>query len=247
MTRRLAGINRSLTRWLGAWQWRAAPLLVALVSALQAQGARSGTGGAARRPVGTVSLRAPSPQAIAAAGPDSFGVAFHTTRGAFTARFRRSMAPRGADRAWHAVQARYYDGVRFYRVIPGFMAQFGFHGDPAVNSAWEALPFRDDPVTTSNRRGTVSFATRGPHTRTTQLFVNMRDNANLDALGFAPVGQVLDGMGVVDSLFSGYGDGAPRGRGPDQDRIAARGNAYLAREFPKLDWIDSARVVRRWP
>lgn len=225
-----------------------AALLMAGAALGAAQGSRGGAGGMGGRPATVpVALRSPNPQAVAAPGPDSFDVAFHTLRGAFTARFRRPAAPRGADRVWHAVQARYYDGVRFYRVIPGFMAQFGFHGDPAVNRAWEALPIRDDPVTGSNRRGTISFATRGPHTRTTQLFVNLRDNANLDALGFAPVAQVLDGMEVVDSLYSGYGEGAPRGNGPDQDRIAARGNAYLAREFPRLDAIDSARVVRRWP
>ncbi|MEA3247619.1 MAG: peptidylprolyl isomerase [Gemmatimonadota bacterium] len=202
---------------------------------------------AAAQGTGSRALRVPDARELAKAGPDSFDVAFHTTKGVFAARIRRAGAPRGADRVWHAVQARYYDGVRFYRVIPGFMAQFGFHGDPTVNRAWEAHPMRDDPVRGSNTRGMLTFANRGPNTRTVQLFVNTGNNLNLDALGFAPVGQVLEGMAVVDSLYSGYGEGAPRGRGPDQDRIAARGNAYLTREFPKLDAIDSARVVRKWP
>jgi peptidyl-prolyl cis-trans isomerase A (cyclophilin A) len=200
-----------------------------------------------RAPASPRALRAPDARELARAGPDSFDVAFHTTRGRFTARIRRALAPRGADRLWHAAQAHYYDGVRFYRVIPGFMAQFGFHGDPAVSRAWEAFPMPDDPVRASNTRGMLTFANRGPNSRTVQLFVNTGNNVNLDALGFAPVGQVLEGMAVVDSLYSGYGEGAPRGRGPDQARIAAEGNAYLARAFPRLDAIDSARIVRRWP
>lgn len=201
----------------------------------------------AQRATGTPSLRSPTAATLAPAGPDSFDVAFHTTRGTFTARMSRAMAPKGADRVWHALAAHYYDGNRFYRVIPGFMAQFGFHGDPAVTRAWEAFTLRDDPRKESNTRGTVTFATRGPDSRTVQLFVNMRDNVNLDALGFVPVGRVLQGMDVVDSLYSGYGEGAPRGNGPDQDLISSRGNAYLRSRYPKLDAIDSARVVRRWP
>ncbi len=192
-------------------------------------------------------LRNPSRAELATAGPDSFDVAFHTTKGRVVARVVRALAPRGADRVWHAVQARYYDGVRFYRVIPGFMAQFGFHGDPAVTRAWEAMTLPDEPVRASNTRGMVTFANRGPNTRTVQLFINTGNNQNLDARGFAPIGRVLEGMPVVDSLYAGYGEGAPRGPGPDQARIIAEGNAYLRKSYPRLDAIDSARIVRRWP
>jgi peptidyl-prolyl cis-trans isomerase A (cyclophilin A) len=205
--------------------------------------------GTATRPAGgSVSLRAPSAAALSAQGPDSFDVAFFTTKGRVTARIRRSWAPRGSDRLFHAVSARYYDQVRFYRVIPGFMAQFGFHGDPKVNSAWESHALKDDPVKMSNTRGMVSFANRGRDTRTTQLFINTNNNGpSLDGLGFAPLGSVTEGMAFVDSLFSGYGEGPPRGRGPDQGEMAEKGNAYLSKAFPKLDAIDSARVVTRWP
>lgn len=189
----------------------------------------------------------PTARLLAAAGPDSFDVAFSTTKGRFVVRFRRPWAPRGADRVFRLVQAGYYDGVRFYRVLPGFAAQFGFHGDPAVTRAWDAHPMPDDPVRVSNTAGTVTFATRGPGTRTVQLFVNLADNRNLDALGFAPVGTVVEGLDVARSLYGGYGEGAPRGSGPDQDLIATRGNAYLSARYPRLDAIDSARVAGRWP
>jgi peptidyl-prolyl cis-trans isomerase A (cyclophilin A) len=194
-----------------------------------------------------ISLRAPTAASLAQQGPDSFDVAFHTTKGPFVVRVRRSWAPKGADRVFHAVSARYYDEVRFFRVIPGFMAQWGFHGSPAVNDAWEAMPIQDDPPKGSNVRGTLTFATRGRGTRTVQLFVNRQDNKNLDALGFVPVGQVVDSMMVVDKLYSGYGEGAPNGLGPSQRQIALYGNTYLKKSFPELDAIDSARVVRRWP
>jgi peptidyl-prolyl cis-trans isomerase A (cyclophilin A) len=193
------------------------------------------------------SLRNPTAASLAAQGPDSFDVAFYTTKGPFTARIRRFWAPRGSDRAFHAISARYYDETRFFRAIPGFMVQWGFHGEPKVNDAWDSKPIADDPVKTSNVRGTLTFATRGAGGRTVQLFVNRVDNKNLDGLGFAPIGQVTDSMLVVDAIYSGYGDGAPRGMGPDQGLIAMRGNAYLKQRFPELDAIDSARVIRRWP
>lgn len=201
----------------------------------------------ARGQATTPSLRAPTAAQLAAAGPDSFDVAVHTTKGVFTARIHRLVAPKGSDRFWHAVRARYYDGLRFYRVIPGFMAQFGFHGDPAVTRAWEGFTLPDEPPKASNTRGAITFANRGRNTRTVQLFVNTGNNFVLDTLGFTPIGRVLSGMSVVDSLYAGYGEGAPRGPGPDQTRIAEQGNAYLARSFPRLDAIDSARVTRRWP
>lgn len=213
---------------------RALPLVLVLVPGMtSAQGA--------------VSLKNPTAAALARQGPDSFDVAFYTSKGPITARIRRAWAPLGSDRLYHAVGARYYDGVRFYRVIPGFMAQFGFHGDPAVNRAWEAHPLRDDPVKMSNTKGMVTFANRGPSSRTVQLFFNSANNPQLDGMGFAPIGSVTAGMAAVEALYSGYGEGAPRGNGPDQAQLAAQGNAYLTKSFPKLDRIDSARVAKRWP
>ncbi|MDA1081559.1 MAG: peptidylprolyl isomerase [Gemmatimonadetes bacterium] len=192
-------------------------------------------------------LRSPNATELARAGPDSFDVGLYTTKGAITVRLRRAWAPKGSDRVWHAVQARYYDGVRFYRVIPGFMAQFGFHGDPAVTRAWDPYLLPDEPAKQSNARGTLTFANRGRNTRNVQLFINTANNESLDRLGFAPVGSVLTGLSVADSLYAGYGEGAPSGDGPDQGRIASQGNAYLTRLFPKLDGIDSVRVIQRWP
>lgn len=188
-------------------------------------------------------LTKPDQAALAAPAPDSFKVAFETSKGNFTVYAHRDWAPRGVDRFYHLVQAGYYDEVRFFRVLGGFMAQFGVHGNPRVNAAWEALRIEDDPVTQTNRRGRVSFAMGGPNTRTTQLFINYGNNANLDAMGFAPIGEVIDGMAVVDSLYANYGEGAPDGSGPDQGRIMAEGNTYLATGFPRLDFIRRARVV----
>ena len=192
-------------------------------------------------------LLEPEPKALAAQAPDSFTVRFETTRGPFSVQFVRAWAPRGADRVYYLVRSGYYDGARFFRVLPGFVAQFGASGDPRVSKVWDVRTIRDDPVKETNRRGTVTFATAGPNTRTTQLFVNLAGNSRLDRLGFAPLGRVVDGMTrVVDSLHAGYGEGAPRGRGPNQDRIAAEGNAYLARDFPRLDWVRKAEVVKEW-
>ena len=188
-------------------------------------------------------LTKPDEKAIAAPAPDSFKVAVETSKGTFTILAHRDWAPRGVDRFYNLVKLGYYDDTRFFRVLRGFMAQFGMHGDPKVNAAWEPLRLEDDPVKQSNKRGTLSFATGGPNTRTTQLFINYGDNANLDGMGFAPIGEVVDGMAVVDSLYANYGEGAPDGGGPDQMRIAAEGNAYLTQSFPRLDFIRRARVV----
>ena len=188
-------------------------------------------------------LTRPDEKAIASPAPDSFKVAVETSKGTFTILAHRDWAPRGVDRFYNLVKLGYYDDTRFFRVLRGFMAQFGVHGDPKVNAAWEPLRLEDDPVKQTNKRGTVSFATGGPNTRTTQLFINYGDNANLDGMGFAPIGEVVDGMAVVDSLYANYGEGAPDGGGPDQMRIAAEGNAYLTQNFPRLDFIRRARVV----
>jgi peptidyl-prolyl cis-trans isomerase A (cyclophilin A) len=155
----------------------------------------------------------------------------------------RAWAPNGADRFFNLVKAGFFDDVVFFRVIDGFMAQFGIHGDPKVSAVWKEATIADDPVVQSNARGFVSFATAGPNTRTTQLFINFADNKKLDGMGFSPIGQIVDGMNVVDSLHKGYGEGAPRGAGPAQGRIQTEGNAYLRKDFPKLDSIRTARIV----
>jgi peptidyl-prolyl cis-trans isomerase A (cyclophilin A) len=156
----------------------------------------------------------------------------------------RDWAPRGVDRFYHLVQLGYFDDARFFRVLSGFMAQWGMNGNPRVTAAWEPLTIADDSVKQSNVRGMVTFAAgSAPDTRSTQLFINYRDNRNLDGMRFAPIGQVVDGMSVVDSLYSGYGEGAPDGGGPSQERIASEGNAYLTKNFPKLDFIKTARIV----
>jgi peptidyl-prolyl cis-trans isomerase A (cyclophilin A) len=178
-----------------------------------------------------------------AAAPDSFRVRFATTAGTFTVEVHRTWAPRGADRFYELVRDGYYDGNRFFRVLPGFVAQFGISGDTAASARWRGRPIADDPVRKSNTRGTLAFAAAGPNTRTTQVFVNLTDNSRLDGMGFAPFGEVVDGMSTVDSLYAGYGEGAPRGQGPDQGRIQREGNRYLEDSFPKLDAIDSARIV----
>jgi peptidyl-prolyl cis-trans isomerase A (cyclophilin A) len=154
----------------------------------------------------------------------------------------RDWAPRGADRFYNLAKVGFFDEIRFFRVIAGFMVQFGIQGDPAVAAAWREAQIQDDPVKQSNRRGMVTFATAGPNTRTTQVFINFKDNAGLDGQGFAPIGQVVEGMSVVDTLFAGYGEGGPGG-GPDQGRLQMEGNAYLKREFPKLDSVKTAKVI----
>jgi peptidyl-prolyl cis-trans isomerase A (cyclophilin A) len=194
----------------------------------------------------SAALLTPDAKKLAASGPDSFAVHFVTTKGAFDLKVHRSWSPKGADRLYYLVSNGFYDGVRFYRVIDGFMAQFGAAGDTTVARVWRDRRITDDKVKHGNKRGTLTFATAGPNTRTTQLFINYRDNSNLDASGFSPVGEVTNGMGVVDSLYNGYGEGAPSGRGPDQTQLGREGNAYLVREFPRLDHIVTARVTEEW-
>ena len=191
------------------------------------------------------SLQRPDRDAIATPAPDSFKVAFETSKGNFTVLAHRDWAPLGVDRFYHLVQLGFYNDTRFFRVLNGFMAQFGINGDPRVTAAWEPLELQDDPVKQHNTRGMVSYAMAmgRPNTRTTQLFINYGDNSNLDAMGFSPIGEVVDGMAVVDSLYSDYGEGAPDGPGPDQSRVMSQGNAYLTQNFPKLDYIRSARIV----
>ena len=183
------------------------------------------------------------PELVTDQAPDDFQVAFETTRGEFVVDVDRQWAPHGADRLFNLVRIGYYDDVAFFRVIDNFMAQFGIHDDPEVNDTWRRAEIPDDEVARSNERGTLTFATRGPDTRTTQLFVNLNDNPDLDDQGFSPVGEVAEGMDVVDSLYSGYGEGAPQGDGPSQQRIQQEGNDYLRDEFEDLDWVESASIV----
>jgi peptidyl-prolyl cis-trans isomerase A (cyclophilin A) len=194
-------------------------------------------------------LLEPRQKALYAQAPDSFRVDFETSRGRFVVVAHRDWAPAGVDRFHYLVKNHYYDGVRFFRVIKGFVVQFGLNGDPKVTAVWRALPIADDPVKQSNRRGMLSFASAGRNTRTVQLFVNLVDNRRLDTLGkvgFMPIANVVEGMAVVDSLYSGYGEAAPRGKGPSQDSITRQGNAYLSRAFPQLDSVVSARIEREW-
>ena len=185
-----------------------------------------------------------NPAALKEQAPPTFKANFETSKGPFVIEVHREWAPIGADRFYNLVRNGFFDDVRFFRVISGFMAQFGIHGTPAVQSAWRAASLKDDPVRQSNKRGTVTFATAGPNTRTTQFFINFGDNTGLDKQGFAPFGEVVSGMGVVDKINAEYGEGAPRGKGPDQGRLQSEGNAYLNKEFPKLDYIKSATIAK---
>ncbi|MCC6740618.1 MAG: peptidylprolyl isomerase [Planctomycetia bacterium] len=176
--------------------------------------------------------------------PERYRVRFTTSQGDFTITVTRAWAPLGADRFYNLVRGRFFEEARFFRVIKGFMCQFGIAADPAESALWRNANIPDDPVRQENTRGRVTFATSGPGTRTTQVFINFSNgNARLDKLGFAPFGEVTEGMEVVGKLYSGYGEGAPNGSGPDQERIEALGNPYLDREFPKLDFIRKTEIV----
>ena len=175
--------------------------------------------------------------------PESFKVKFETTKGNFTVEVTRSLSPNGADRFYNLVRSGYFKDVAFFRVIPGFMCQFGIHGDPKVSEAWRKAQILDDPVKGSNTRGAITFATGGPNRRTTQLFISFGNNSRLDSTGFSPFGKVTEGMDVVDKINGEYGEGAPGGRGPEQGRIQREGNAYLKKDFPNLDYIKSTTVV----
>jgi peptidyl-prolyl cis-trans isomerase A (cyclophilin A) len=183
-----------------------------------------------------------NPVSLRAKAPDVFKVQFATTKGDFVVEVHRDWAPLGADRFYNLVQAGFFTDAAFFRAIKDFMVQFGLSAKPAVNLAWDKTEIKDDPVKQSNKRGYLTFAKTGaPNSRTTQLFINLKDNAFLDSTGFAPFGEVTSGMEVVDQLYTGYGD-APRG--PDQGRIGAEGKAYLDKNFPMLDSIKSAKIAQ---
>jgi peptidyl-prolyl cis-trans isomerase A (cyclophilin A) len=183
------------------------------------------------------------PSKATATAPEKFQVTFTTTKGPFVVEVTRAWSPLGADRFYNLVQAGYFDSVGMFRNVKGFMVQFGISGFPEVNTAWSEAKITDDPVTQSNTRGMITFATSGKDTRTTQVFINHKNNTNLDAMGFSPFGTVVSGMDIVDALYSGYGDGPPRGRGPNQGKLQAQGNTYLLAQFPELDYVLHARIV----
>jgi peptidyl-prolyl cis-trans isomerase A (cyclophilin A) len=176
--------------------------------------------------------------------PETFKVKMVTTAGDFVIQVHRGWAPHGADRFFNLVSIGYYTDVAFYRVIEGFMAQFGMNGDPAVTAAWSAARIPPDPAVQSNIKGRVTFAMGGsPDTRTSQIFINFGDNSYLDDMGFAPFGEVIEGFEAVQAIHSGYGEGEPRGKGPAQSKLFRRGNEYLKAEFPEMDFIKSATIV----
>ena len=182
-----------------------------------------------------------SPTRLKERAPDTYQVKFDTTRGAFTITVTRAWAPLGADRFYNLVKHHFYDNAAFFRVVPDFVVQFGIGANPSVSSAWKHTEIKDDPVTQSNKRGAIVFATAGPNTRTTQVFINLKDNARLDSMGFAPFGTVDgSGMNVVEMMYEGYGDNA----GPDQDQLEKQGDPYLKKGWPKLDYIKSATLVQ---
>lgn len=188
-----------------------------------------------------------NPSALTARAPEVYEARFATTKGDFAVQVTRAWAPLGADRFYNLVANKFFDGASFFRVLPGFVVQFGLSADPQVSKVWREANIKDDPVTQSNRPGSLTFATAGPNTRTTQVFINLGNNAQLDSMGFAPFGQVTEGMEVVKQLYSGYGEGAPSGRGPDQGAISSQGKAYLDKNFPKLDSIQTATLITSAP
>jgi peptidyl-prolyl cis-trans isomerase A (cyclophilin A) len=180
------------------------------------------------------------PALLKAKAPEQYKVKFVTTRGEFTLTVTRAWAPLGADRFYNLVRHHFFNNASIFRVVPNFVAQFGISSYPAVTAAWRGTDIKDDPVTQSNKKGYITFATAGPNTRTTQVFINLRDNAGLDRQGFAPFGVVDgDGMNVVEMFYDQYGDNA----GIDQNKIEAQGKPYLDKNFPKLDVIKSATLL----
>jgi peptidyl-prolyl cis-trans isomerase A (cyclophilin A) len=176
------------------------------------------------------------PSSLKDRAPEQFRAKFTITKGDIVIEVTRAMAPLGADRFYNLVKYGFYNGAGFFRVVPGFVVQFGLSAVPAVNAAWDNAKLTDDPIQGSNIRGTVCFATSGPNTRTTQMFINLGDNVRLDQMGFAAFGKVVEGMDIVDKIYSGYGER------PDQGRITKEGAAYLKANFPEMDLIGKAFI-----
>ena len=225
-----------------SWSWRLAilPLLLAACS-----GDRCGA--PASPPVAAADsvLLEPAAAAFKEVPPDTFFVALETNEGAITLEIIRAWAPMGAYRFYNLVRNGFYDGSRFFRVLPGFVAQFGVNGHPAIDAAWSDQQIPDDPVLTSNLGGTITYAMAGPGSRVTQVFINYRDNPGLDTQGFAPFGRVVAGGGTLLRLNAEYGEPQPLGAGPSWECMQDGGNAYLAERFDRLDYVERARIVER--
>jgi peptidyl-prolyl cis-trans isomerase A (cyclophilin A) len=193
-------------------------------------------------------LLAPNEAELSQAAPDSFRVVLETSRGPITVLARRAWAPHGVDRFYYLTKHRYYDSTYFFRVIENFVAQFGISGDTRISAAWENRRIPDDSVRHANTRGTLSFASEGPNTRTVQLFINLKDNPKLDTYGggFPPIAEIVDGMNIAAALNDSYGEGPPAGLGPRQELIMGQGNDYLRRYFPQLDFIQRATITKEW-
>jgi peptidyl-prolyl cis-trans isomerase A (cyclophilin A) len=201
---------------------------VLALAAISTLGAQAGAGKA----------KLMNPAGLTEKAPATYKAKFDTSKGVFVIEVHRDWAPLGADRFYNLVKNGFYDDIRFFRVLDNFMAQFGMSGSPEVQAVWRTQQLKDDPLKQSNKRGYVTFAHAGPNTRTTQVFINFKDNGNLDAQGFPPFGEVVVGMDVVDKLYSGYGSNNV----PNQGRITTEGNAYLQKEYPKLDYVKKATI-----
>lgn len=188
-------------------------------------------------------LLKPDPEDLSAPAPSEFKVLFETSKGNFTIDVKREYSPKAVDRFYYLVQNGYYDGNRFFRVVPNFVVQWGINGNSEINKVWDKNGIEDEPVKLSNHRGTIAFARGGPNTRSNQVYINFKDNLRLDTTsynnvnGFPAFGKVIEGMATVDSIYSGYL------QKPDQDSIQTKGNEYLLRNFPKLDYIIKAEVI----
>jgi peptidyl-prolyl cis-trans isomerase A (cyclophilin A) len=226
-----------------------AALAMALVAA--SAGAAPQAGSTTRKTTTTApkcSASLLNPGSLKLQAPAVFQARFTTTKGDFVVEVTRAWSPRGADRFYNLVKYHFFDGAAFFRVLSGFVVQFGISPRPDISRAWENASIADDPVTQSNTRGTLTYAKpNAPNSRSTQIFINLGDNPNLDSDGFSPFGKVVSGMEVVDKLYSGYGEGAPNGNGPDQGRIQKEGKAYLDKSFPQLDTIKTAVIVPPTP
>lgn len=215
----------------------------------QTQSKSSGTATKKATPTARKTATAPrrsllNPASLNEKAPEVYKVKFVTTKGDIVIQVTRAWAPLGADRFYNLVKNGFFADASFFRVIAGFMAQFGINAKPTINAAWQSANIQDDPAKQSNKRGYLTFAkSSAPNSRTTQLFINYGDNSRLDSEGFAPFGQVIEGMDVVDKLYSVYGEGAPGGNGPDQGRVQLEGKPYLDKNFPKLDSIKSAAIM----
>ncbi len=224
-------------------------LMVMLVSAFAVPAIVVGQAGQAGQP-GAVDLskaKLKTPTALNEKAPETFKAKLDTSKGPIVIDVHRDWSPIGADRFYNLVKNGFYDDTRFFRVLDGFMAQIGINGNPAIQSAWRNATIQDDPLKQgiSNKRGFVTYAKSGaPNSRSTQIFINFKDNGGLDKQGFTPFGEVTTGMDVVDKLYSGYGEGAPSGAGPEQQKIQMEGNAYLAKGFPKLDYVKKGTIEK---